>query len=759
MAFNAFDLYARITLDTGEYEKNLNDAGKKSESLQKEFKQTAKSSETLQNKLIVLTAQHEKAQKEVDKLTEAFNKSAKEKGYDSEETQELAEKLKNAEENVRSIQKEMDELTETTEKAGEKFENSGGKISKFAEKLKSGLATAAKVGAAALGAAATAVGALAKASLDAYADQEQLVGGVETLFGAGGKSLEQYAEANGKTVDEVKDQYERLMQSQQTVLDNAARAYETAGMSANEYMETVTGFSASLLQSLGGDTQRAAEVADVAITDMADNANKMGTSMESIQYAYQGFAKQNYTMLDNLKLGYGGTKEEMERLIADANALKKANGEMADLTIDSYADVVEAIHLVQTEMGITGTTHDEAAKTIQGSLSAMKSAWKNLVAGIADENADLDKLIDNFVKSVGTAAENIVPRLRQILTGLGTMVQKLVPIISEQLPEMIEKLVPSLLNAGASLLTGLINGVIQALPSLIGPATDIIIQLGAFIVDNLPLLIDAAAQIIIQLAYGLAEALPDMIPQIVQVIVFIGQTLIEHIPELLDAAGQIIKGIAKGMLIAFPDLVAIWESLKSDFAETWEVIKETWSEVTGFFSNIWSGIKSAFNFSEAFNWGRDLIQNFINGIKEKISALVNAVGDVAGKIRSFMHFSEPDEGPLKDFSTYAPDMMKLFAKGIADNAGLVQKQLDKSLDFDFGIMQMGTVSGATIDTENTGRPGVSKAAGSHIEPLAGAPITININGANIQNDQELAERISFELQMLMGRRSAAFGTA
>src|SRR5574344_992703 len=248
-------------------------------------------------------------------------------------------------------------------------------VETIGSKLKGGLATAAKVGAAAVAAAGTAMVAIGKQAIEQYAEYEQLVGGVETLF----------------------------KQSSDTVMGYAENAYKTAGLSANEYMSTVTSFSASLLQSLNNDTAKSAEVADMAITDMSDNANKMGTDMSMIQSAYQGFAKQNYTMLDNLKLGYGGTKTEMERLLADASKLSGV-----EYNIDNLNDVYEAIHVVQTELGVTGTTAKEASTTIQGSVNSMKSAWTNLVTGIADDNADFDALITNFVDSIMTMADNIL---------------------------------------------------------------------------------------------------------------------------------------------------------------------------------------------------------------------------------------------------------------------------------------------------------------------------------------------------------------
>ena len=257
-------------------------------------------------------------------------------------------------------------------------------------------------------------------------------------------------------------------------------------MSANDYMETVTGFSASLLQSLGGDTAAAAQVANQAVTDMSDNANKMGTSIESIQNAYQGFAKGNFTMLDNLKLGYGGTKEEMERLLADAEAIQAQQGVMVDYSITSFADITEAIHVVQTEIGITGTTALEASTTIQGSLDSMKGAWTNLMAGIGDESANTEQLVSNFVDSVSTAAENMVPRITQILEGIGEMARQLGPKIAEALPGLVSEVLPALLGAATSMIDGLIDGLSAALPALAAAVPQIIETICNVLTENLP---------------------------------------------------------------------------------------------------------------------------------------------------------------------------------------------------------------------------------------------------------------------------------
>ena len=314
-------------------------------------------------------------------------------------------------------------------------DQASGKISDLSSKLGNGLKTAAKIGTAAVAAAGTAIVAIGKQAIEQYAEYEQLVGGVETLF----------------------------KQSADTVMGYAENAYKTAGMSANEYMETVTSFSASLLQSLYGDTAAAAEKANLAITDMSDNANKMGTSMESIQNAYQGFAKQNYTMLDNLKLGYGGTKEEMERLLEDAGKLSGI-----EYDISSYADIVDAIHVVQTEMGITGTTAKEASTTIEGSINSAKAAWQNWLTALGDSNADIQGKTDELISAIGTAVGNIVPVAEKVLSSIGQSLEtKLPELLSKAVTFVISNL-PQIAALGIMLVMALINGLGQGFSQLFG---------------------------------------------------------------------------------------------------------------------------------------------------------------------------------------------------------------------------------------------------------------------------------------------------
>jgi phage-related protein len=471
----------------------------------------------------------------------------------------------------------------------------------------SGLATAAKVGGAAIAAAAAGVGALTKASLENYAQYEQLVGGVETLFKSNASTVLAYAE----------------------------NAYKTAGLSANQYMETVTSFSASLLQSLGGDTEAATKYADMAITDMSDNANKMGTSMEMIQNAYRGFAKSNYTMLDNLALGYGGTKEEMQRLLADA---EKLSGQKFDLS--SYADIVDAIHVVQTEMGITGTTAKEASTTIQGSVSSMKSAWQNLVTAFGDENANLDEYMGNFVDSIVTVGKNVIPRLQTILprlvegiTGLANaLIPMLPPIIETLLPSVVEgaiaivngvvailpqiltviagampqvidamlTILPQLITAGLEIIVALSQGIIASLPQLFPAAIDAVMAIVDTLLDNIDLLIDTGIEFIFALTDGLIDALPKLIEKMPEIIVKIVKAIIDNLPKIILAGVQLILKLIEGIVKSIPDIIKAILQLISDLITTFKntdwakVGKDLIDEILSGLKQSWTNIKTWF---------------------------------------------------------------------------------------------------------------------------------------------------------------------
>lgn len=443
---------------------------------------------------------------------------------------EVNQTTKEIKDNTAQIKKNEDALNNANDELEEfkKGEDDAGKSAvKMGDLIKANLISEAIIGGLkALGSAMIDLSKkafeLGKQAIESYAEYEQLIGGVETLFKESAPVVENYAN----------------------------NAYKTAGLSANEYMSTVTSFTASLLQSLDGDTAKSAEVADMAITDMADNANKMGTSMESIQTAYQGFAKQNYTMLDNLKLGYGGTKSEMERLLADATAISGV-----DYDISNLNDVYQAIHIIQGELGITGTTAKEASSTIQGSTSAMKSAWQNLLTGMADDNADFDMLIDNFVDSILTVGDNILPRIQTVIQGTGELVSglltQLVPEIVATIPPMIENTLPTLITAIQTAITS----ILAVLPQLMAGFESIIPQLLTSIVELLPMLIDAGIQVILSLVNGISSSLPTLIPAIVQAVITIVQNLIKNVDQIIDAGIQVIMGLADGLIEAIPILI------------------------------------------------------------------------------------------------------------------------------------------------------------------------------------------------------------
>lgn len=508
-----------------------------------------------------------------------------------------------------------------------------GKLSSLASNA---LGSVAKITAGMMTVATGAVAALTKASVEQYAEYEQLVGGVETLF----------------------------KNSSDKVMEYANNAYKSAGMSANEYMNTITGFAASLLQGLGGDTEKAAQIGNMAVEDMSDNANKMGTSMEMIQNAYQGFAKQNYTMLDNLKLGFGGTKTEMERLLQEAG---KISGIKYD--ISNFSDIIEAIHVIQEQMGITGTTAKEAATTIEGSLNMTKSAWTNLLTGMADDNANFDTLIDNLVNSASAFGDNILPRIEIAIKGIGQLVEKLLPPIVARLPQLISDMLPSLLNAGVQMVGSLGNGIIQALPSLIdcsvqaiqtilngitnnlpqivSGAMQIVSTLVNGIVQVLPMLLEAALQLLIALGQGIAESLPTLIPTIVNLIISICDMIIENLPLILDVAIDIILALVQGLINALPTLIAEVPRIINSFADAiysalpqileagvqilMMLIKGLIDSIPTLIANIPQIILAIVNAITLYNWS-SLGKNLIEWIGNGLSSMKGNIGNIARSV-------------------------------------------------------------------------------------------------------------------------------
>lgn len=420
-----------------------------------------------------------------------------------------------------------------------------------------------KVSAAATTAGAAAVSALTTLAVNSYAEYEQLVGGVETLYKNSADKVQEYA----------------------------AIAYKTAGLSANDYMETATSFAAALVSSLAGDTDAAAELASTAVSDMSDNANKFGTDIESLQTAYNGFAKGQFQLLDNLKLGYGGTKQEMQRLLDDANKLNAAQGKYTKYTIDNYADIVQAVHDIQTEMDITGTTAREASSTIQGSTSAAKAAWSNLVTGVADDNADFILLVNDFVDSVGTAAQNILPRIEIALDGAAKLIEHLVPPIMAKLPALIETVLPKLARSAVNIVQKLVSEIRANAGKLIDSAVQIITVLGNGIYQMLPTVAQSALQIILTMVSKLNENLPQMLDTAGRMLIAFVQGISNHLPDIVKAAGSIIGTLLTYFVNHLPEIVNGALKMGSAIVDgIMQGISAAWDGLVSWFNGIFNSL-------------------------------------------------------------------------------------------------------------------------------------------------------------------------
>ena len=461
----------------------------------------------------------------VESLAQEVAKSSKNNDANAQALSKMSTALNKAETELVKTEKDMKSLGDATEETTKDVKSAGDGFTVF-KGILANLGTQAINSAISslksLGGALINVG---KQAISSYANYEQLVGGVETLFKDSSGIVQNYAN----------------------------EAYKTAGLSANQYMETVTGFSASLLQGLDGDTEKSAQYADKAIKDMSDNANKMGTSMESIQNAYQGFAKGNFTMLDNLKLGYGGTKTEMLRLVKDAGVVDEAVKSMDDVSFDQ---MIEAIHIVQENMGITGTTAKEASTTIEGSVNTMKASWSNLLTGIADDNQDFGQLVDNFVESLMAVASNMLPRIQKVMEGLGQLVTELVSVLLPEIITMINDNSEQMIESATNLITALGDGILQALPILAPIVFEIITNLITNLVSALPQIIDIGMQILIQLINGLTVALPQLITMLPTIIKTTVQVLMKNLPLILQAGMQLVVALIQGLMTALPQLIS-----------------------------------------------------------------------------------------------------------------------------------------------------------------------------------------------------------
>lgn len=530
------------------------------------------------------------------------------------------------------------------------LDNELGKVeSKTTSKLSS---LGKSIGGAFLKGAAVAGGALTGlvgASVKAYADMEQNLGGIETLF---------------------KD-------SADTVIANSKRAYESAGMSANEYMETVTSFSARLLQGLGGDTEKAAAYADMAVTDMADNANKMGTSMEMIQNAYQGFAKQNYTMLDNLKLGYGGTATEMARLINDSGVLGD-NMKVTAETVNnvSFDKMIEAIHKIQENMGITGTTSKEAASTITGSLNSAKSAFENFISGAGE----ISTVVDTFTTAGKNILNAVVEMAPQVMTGIVDLINGLIP----QIPTFLNALLPPLIQG----VVGLIQGLVAALPQII-----------TVLSSMLPQIIETLINGLMQIGQALIQQLPIIIPQIITAIIEALAMINEHFDEFMNMGFQIIGALIQGLINSIPTILENLPTIimaiinfftlskflklgKTVVSGLWNGIKGMMGSlkgnISGFVKNILDWFKSGF--SKIGNIGKDLVKGLWNGIKDATGWVLDKIKgfgkSILNGIKSFFGIHSPST----EFAWIGKMNVIGLNEGMEDMKGTVQNTFDDLFD-------------------------------------------------------------------------------
>lgn len=541
----------------------------------------------------------------------------------------------------------------------------GGEADSAGSKLGSMLSTGIK---AAVAAGVAGLGAIVGGALTEGGALQQSIGGVETLFG----------------------------DSASRVISAAENAYRTAGVSANSYMEQVTSFSATLLQGLGGDTEAAAGYADKAIVQMADNANKMGTSMESIQYAYQGFAKDNYTMLDNLKLGYGGTQSEMARLINDSGVL----GDSVKVTAENVKDVpfssiIDAIQVIQDNLGITGTTAKEAATTLTGSFASVKAALSNVLAGLALGQA-LGPALNGLASTLATfLTGNLIPAIYNILSALPSALVTFITALGPQLASGLSTIVPQIMTTGAQMLQSLSAGLVQGIPNFLAQALPLLLQFTTSLRANFSNIVDAGIDLLLNLVQGIANGLPSLIEYVPTIVSNIAGLINDNAPKILQAGIQVIFTLVQGLINAIPTIIANIPQIISAIADTitafnWlnlgaTVIKTLGNgllsmagSLKGFTQSTFSGALDYLKSlpGQALQWGKDLIGGFIDGIIGNVGNLINSVKNVAATIASYLHFSRPDVGPLRDYETWMPDMLSGMAQSIRSNIYRITDAMD-----------------------------------------------------------------------------------
>lgn len=641
------DALAKAKTSYAQYSVALQAQTTRHNALSKEYKNAVLELERIKATSGEASDEYKKQAQAVDKLGQELAESTEELNESKSAMASLKSEINNSQKTINATEKVMDSLGTETEDAGESAKKAGDGFTVM-KGILANLGTqainACISGLKNLGGAFVDVG---KQAINSYGEFEQLEGGVNKLFGD---------------------------DASKTVMENAQKAFSTAGMNANQYMETVTSFSASLISGLNGDTAKAAQISDQAIRDMSDNANTFGTDIASIQNAYQGFAKGNYTMLDNLKLGYGGTKEEMLRLVKDAGVVEDSVKSIDDVSFDQ---IIEAINVTQTRMGITGTTAKEASATIQGSTSAMKSAWQNMLTGMADENANFEQLATDFVGTLitedgqGGVLGTIVPRIATVITGMSTaiqtmlpqLIQAVVPIIQENLPIIMEAvqgalqtilqvlpevipiiadlipqivstlvgLLPDIINAGIQILLGLIQGISDSIPQLIAMLPEIIATIVDVLINNLPLIIDTGMKLLVGLIEGLTEAIPKLINYVPKIVETIVKVLIQNMPKIVDSAVKIMVALVNGLIQSLPKLVAMVPRIITTIVST--LIKNLPQIIQGgvkILASLISGLMQ--NIGNLATKAKEIGQTVIDKVMEFPSKMIEVGGNLVSGI-------------------------------------------------------------------------------------------------------------------------------
>ena len=622
-------------------------------------------------------------------LAAQAGKAAATYGTNSVQAQKYEEQLNKARAKLLEMQHALQDTENGVKDLGKEMDNGGQKALSFGDLVKSNLASEAIIGgvklmASAIKEAAEALVDLSKQAIQGFAEQEQLIGGVDTLFKESSKQVQQYAN----------------------------EAYKTAGLSANEYMETVTGFSASLLQSLGGDTAKAAAYADRAVTDMSDNANKMGTNMTSIQDAYQGFAKQNFSMLDNLKLGYSGTKTEMERLIADASAMT-AEQEKLNVAVDagdlSFGNIVNAISVMQEHLGIAGTTAEEAEKTIEGSAKAMKSAWQNLVTGMANENLDLSALIENFVESIHTFLDdNLIPRIQTMLPRMVEALTQLIGAMTPYIAPALQMLLPVIVQG----ISALVSGIVQALPAVVSAISDVIPMIVDQLVVLLPQITAAGVDVIAALVSGIGENLPALIPAAVDAIIEVASTLVANVDKIILASGDLMSGLIRGLIEALP-----------------RVLYRLPEIIIAITSGLLKGVGSMVDV------GAQMVRGLFEGIRNAGTWLYNKlrgwVSNVLGWVKRLFGIHSPS-------TVFAEEVGKFIPPGITVGVKEAMPRALRDMGQELSALSNIPIPGSVTNTTHMGG------------------VNITVYGAQGQDVNALADVIMYKMQSAVESREAVF---